>query len=148
MISPDYCTVYPVEIPDAPEQTIEVLSSAILFHLGWMREFLAQEISVAEVNKQKTWWFLEQAVTNKDYLIPQERRYKHTEAEINEYEQHAEAFYQLMCTVHGSASLTGYMLKLVDVVPHLLRLLPFNLGRGSTEGSESLHHFRTKDYFW
>jgi hypothetical protein len=64
------------------------------------------------------------------------------------YEQHAEAFYQLMCTVHGSASLTGYMLKLVDVVPHLLRLLPFNIGRGSTEGSESLHHFRTKDYFW
>jgi len=53
-----------------------------------------------------------------------------------------------MCTLHGSASLTGYMLKLVDVVPHLLRLLPFNLGRGSTEGSESLHHFRTKDYFW
>ena len=53
----------------------------------------------------------------------------------------------VICTLHGSASLTGYMLKLVDVVPHLLRLLPFNLGRGSTEGSESLHHFRTKDYF-
>ena len=34
-------TVYPVEIPNAPQQTIEVMSSAILFHLGWMREFLA-----------------------------------------------------------------------------------------------------------
>ena len=74
--------------------------------------------------------------------------FKHTSEEIEEYREHADAFYLLMCTVHGSASLTGYMMKLVDAVPHLLTSLPFNLGRASTEGSESSHYFRTKVFFW
>ena len=74
--------------------------------------------------------------------------FKHTLQEIEEYKDHADAFYLLMCTVHGSASLTGYMMKLVDAVPHLLTSLPFNLGRASTEGSESSHYFRTKVFFW
>ena len=71
-----------------------------------------------------------------------------SEPEIQLYNAHAEAFYQLGKVLFGAGGFTGYLLKLTDAIPELFYLLPFNLGRASTEGSEGNHYVRHREFYW
>ena len=60
---------------------------------------------------------------------------------INEYVRCAEIFHGLMKFCYGKDKLTPYMIKAIDIVPILLKSLPFHLlMHVSTEGGEHLHY--------
>lgn len=59
------------------------------------------------------------------------------EDEIEAYIHHSNIFHSLTAFRYGHHELTPYMMKFVDVVPKLLRSLPFkSLLRVATEGGE------------
>jgi len=64
-----------------------------------------------------------------------------SKAELDTYKHNAECFYQLMVLLYGSTELTPDMLIYIDVAVELIETFDFNLIRGSTEGSESLHNY-------
>jgi len=47
----------------------------------------------------------------------------------------------------GHAQSTAYLLKLVDIAPNLMRVLPFPIGRASAEGSEGGHYDRQTGFY-
>ena len=71
-----------------------------------------------------------------------------TENEVVEYVKHADIFHALMCFRYGKDKITPYMVKAVDIVPILLRSLPFHsIMRVSTEGGEHLHYKHQQHFF-
>ena len=69
-----------------------------------------------------------------------------TDEDIDQYIRLGDLFHGLMCFWYGSARLTPYMVKRIDIVPILLRSLPWRgLMRGSTEGGERSHY---RDQVW
>ena len=68
----------------------------------------------------------------------------YAEADVSEYRHQAEIFYQLFCLRHGAASLTPYMIKLIDHAPQLMTKLPFPLARYMSEGAEHLNYYDSK----
>ena len=67
-------------------------------------------------------------------------------AEICEYQRLADLFHALVLFRYGPMGLVPYMIKRVDIVPILLRDLPWHgLMRGSTEGGERSHY---RDQVW
>ena len=68
------------------------------------------------------------------------------DAEIREYQRLADLFHALVLFQYGPMGLVPYMIKRVDIVPILLRDLPWHgLMRGSTEGGERSHY---RDQVW
>ena len=66
--------------------------------------------------------------------------------EIEEYGRLADIFHGLMLFRYKAVRLTPYMIKRVDIVPILLKELPWHgLMRGSTEGGEQSHY---RDQVW
>ena len=60
----------------------------------------------------------------------------------------ADIFHGLMCYRYGSDSLTPYMMKCIDIVPILLKSLPFHsMMRVVTEGGERLHYMHQQRFF-
>ena len=58
-----------------------------------------------------------------------------TEGQLEDYTRHADLFHRLFIFRYSASKLTPYMMKMIDVVPILLRDLPFNsIMRCSTEG--------------
>ena len=58
-----------------------------------------------------------------------------TDHHISTYIHHADLFHSLFVFRFGKDNLTPYMMKFIDVVPELLKSLPFrSVMRGSTEG--------------
>ena len=71
-----------------------------------------------------------------------------TQEIIEEYIKCADIFHGLMCFRYGKDRLTPYMIKAVDIVPILLKNLPFHsLMRVSTEGGEHLHYEHQQHFF-
>jgi hypothetical protein len=67
---------------------------------------------------------------------------------INEYTRCADIFHGLMTFRYGKDKLSPYMIKAIDIVPVLLRSLPFHsLMRVSTEGGEHLHYQHQQHFF-
>lgn len=70
------------------------------------------------------------------------------EDEIEAYIHHANIFHSLTAFRYGHHELTPYMMKFVDVVPKLLRSLPFkSLMRVATEGGERTHYMHICFYY-
>ena len=68
------------------------------------------------------------------------------DSEINEYQHLADLFHALILFRYGPQRLVPYVVKRVDIVPILLRDLPWHgLMRGSTEGGERSHY---RDQCW
>ena len=68
------------------------------------------------------------------------------DSEINEYQHLADLFHALILFRYGPQRLVPYIVKRVDIVPILLRDLPWHgLMRGSTEGGERSHY---RDQCW
>ena len=71
-----------------------------------------------------------------------------TENQVVEYVKHADIFHALMCFRYDKDKITPYMVKAVDIVPILLRSLPFHsIMRVSTEGGEHLHYKHQQHFF-
>ena len=71
-----------------------------------------------------------------------------SEALINKYVRFADIFHGLMKFRYGKDKLTPYMIKAIDIVPILLKSLPFHsLMRVSTEGGEHLHYQHQQHFF-
>ena len=67
---------------------------------------------------------------------------------VNEYVRCADIFHGLMKFRYGKDKLSPYMIKAIDIVPILLRTLPFHsLMRVSTEGGEHLHYQHQQHFF-
>lgn len=70
------------------------------------------------------------------------------ESEIVEYKQLADLHHGLMLLRYGSSRLYPYLMTRVDIVPILLKELPFHsLFRGSTEGGEHCHYLHQCLYY-
>ena len=70
------------------------------------------------------------------------------ESEIAEYKQLADLHHGLMLLRYGSSRLYPYLMTRVDIVPILLKELPFHLlFRGRTEGGEHCHYFHQCLYY-
>lgn len=70
------------------------------------------------------------------------------ESEIAEYKQLADLHHGLMLLRYGSSRLYPYLMTRVDIVPILLKELPFHsLFRGSTEGGEHCHYLHQCLYY-
>lgn len=76
-----------------------------------------------------------------------EFQWGYTEADKKEYLDHAEIFYQLFCARYTAKSLTPYMMKLIDHVPELMRILSFPIARFQSEGGEHLNYQHNLFYF-
>lgn len=71
-----------------------------------------------------------------------------TDEQIEAYVKHADMFHRLFCFLYGACELTPYMMKLIDVVPMLMRSLPFRSPmRISTEAGEH-RHYMNMVYFY
>ena len=71
----------------------------------------------------------------------EENRFGLAEKEIGDYLTLADTFHALMLHRYGATGLYPYVVKRVDIVPILLKELPFHsLFRGSTEGGEHSHY--------
>lgn len=78
----------------------------------------------------------------KDYLFGV------TNEKVTSYIKSADIFHGLMCYGYGSDALTPYMTKCVDIIPILLRSLPFkSMMRMSTEGGERMHYMHQQRFF-
>ena len=71
----------------------------------------------------------------------------YTEADMMQYKEHAEIFYQLFCARYTAKSLTPYMMKLIDHVPELMRTLPFPIARFQSEGGEHVNYQHNCFYY-
>lgn len=70
------------------------------------------------------------------------------ESEIEEYKRLADLHHGLMLLRYGSSRLYPYLMTRVDIVPILLKELPFHsLFRGSTEGGEHCHYLHQCLYY-
>ena len=70
------------------------------------------------------------------------------ESEIEEYIRLADLHHGLMLLRYGSSRLYPYLMTRVDIVPLLLKELPFHsLFRGSTEGGEHCHYLHQCIYY-
>ena len=69
-------------------------------------------------------------------------------SEIEEYRRLADLHHGLMLLRYGSSRLYPYLMTRVDIVPILLKELPFHsLFRGSTEGGEHCHYLHQCIYY-
>lgn len=67
---------------------------------------------------------------------------------VADYVKSADIFHGLMCYCYGSDALTPYMIKCVDIVPVLLKTLPFrSVMRVATEGGERMHYMHQQRFF-
>ena len=70
------------------------------------------------------------------------------DCEIEEYTRLADLRHGLMLLRYGSSRLYPYLMTRVDIVPLLLKELPFHsLFRGSTEGGEHCHYLHQCIYY-
>ena len=70
------------------------------------------------------------------------------ESEIMEYRELADLHHGLMLLRYGSSRLYPYIMTRVDIVPILLKDLPFHsLFRGSTESGEHCHYLHQCQYY-
>lgn len=70
------------------------------------------------------------------------------ESETEEYKRLADLHHGLMLIRYGSSRLYPYLMTRVDIVPILLKELPFHsLFRGSTEGGEHCHYLHQCLYY-
>ena len=70
------------------------------------------------------------------------------DCEIEEYTRLADLHHGLMLLRYGSSRLYPYLITRVDIVPLLLKELPFHsLFRGSTEGGEHCHYLHQCIYY-
>ncbi|XP_077977059.1 uncharacterized protein LOC144432666 [Glandiceps talaboti] len=71
-----------------------------------------------------------------------------TDREINEYVHHADIFHGLFIHHYGAHNLTPYMVKMIDVIPILLKTFPFkSVMRLSTEGGEHTNYAHSEHFF-
>ena len=75
-------------------------------------------------------------------------RFRLLDCEIEEYTRLADLRHGLMLLRYGSSRLYPYLMTRVDIVPLLLKELPFHsLFRGSTEGGEHCHYLHQCIYY-
>lgn len=144
------------------EQFPQTLSSGLQTALGWP----TNTITYYDLEKKiwETHWKMH-VLCRKDpdprmcdtYLLPgsssgsksaADYRFGLLDCEIEEYTRLADLHHGLMLLRYGSSRLYPYLMTRVDIVPLLLKELPFHsLFRGSTEGGEHCHYLHQCIYY-
>ena len=144
------------------EQFPQTLSSGLQTALGWP----TNTITYYDLEKKiwETHWKMH-VLCRKDpdprmcdtYLLPgsssgsksaADYRFGLLDCEIKEYTRLADLHHGLMLLRYGSSRLYPYLMTRVDIVPLLLKELPFHsLFRGSTEGGEHCHYLHQCIYY-
>ena len=144
------------------EQFPKTLSSGLQTALGWP----TNTITYYDLEKKiwETHWKMH-VLCRKDpdprmcdtYLLPgsssgsksaADYRFGLLDCEIEEYTRLADLHHGLMLLRYGSSRLYPYLMTRVDIVPLLLKELPFHsLFRGSTEGGEHCHYLHQCIYY-
>ena len=144
------------------EQFPQQLPSGLQAALGWQ----TNSITYYDLEKKiwETHWKMH-VLCRKDpdprksdmYLLPGSSRGTQTatdyrfgllDTEIEEYTRLADLHHGLILLRYGSSRLYPYLMTRVDIVPLLLKELPFHsLFRGSTEGGEHCHYLHQCIYY-
>ena len=82
-----------------------------------------------------------------ELMITSLHGYSYSDSDIDEYIIQAEKFYQLYTFRYGYQQVTPYMMKFIDVVPHLMKALPCTLGRFQSQGGEHANYQHARYYF-
>ena len=136
----------PKPLPTGLQQALERSSSRITEFdceaLIWEHHFNIHEINRMEPSPVLVDESKKGSSNPKDYVFGV------TDEKIKSYIKSADIFHGLMCYRYGSDSLSPYMMKCVDIVPILLKSLPFkSMMRMSTEGGERMHYMHQQRFF-
>ena len=137
-------TPYPELFPDdlqrllrtSSRQTSKLEISKLIFH------HLAHMFKIARMDLPRLIPGKSQSSTDvADY------RFGMNDDEISKYQYHADCFHRLMLFLHGNV-FTGYEMKLVDVVPILMKTTPFRgVMRLVTEQGEHSHYEDMRTFY-
>ncbi len=85
---------------------------------------------------------------NKGSTNPKDYLFGLSDEKVTSYIKSANIFHGLICYRYGSDALTPYMTKCVDIIPILLKSLPFkSMMRISTEEGERMHYMHQQRFF-
>ena len=131
----------PLKITKALQRTSQKISDTECVKLIWWHFYQMYRILRRDVTKLKT----DCAQGSKNV---EDYEFGLQEDEIEAYIHHANIFHSLTAFRYGHHELTPYMMKFVDVVPKLLRSLPFkSLMWVATEGGERTHYMHICFYY-
>lgn len=136
----------PKPLPLALQQVLERSSPTITEFecesLIWEHHFNMHEIN----RMDPTPVLVDQS--NKGSTNPKDYLFGLSEEKVTSYIKSANIFNGLICYRYGSDALTPYMTKCVDIIPILLKSLPFkSMMRMPTEGGERMHYMHQQRFF-
>ena len=149
LLGPQYCHIldnvisdrlFPVQLPGHLQHALNLESPGITYislekhtwDIHWRMHLICRKDPDPR---------LHETVNTNDPLV-----FGITDEQIAEYLRLADLFHGLMLFRYGGTRLTPYMMKRIDVVPLLLKGLPWHgFMRGSTEGRERSHY---RDQVW